>query len=463
MTAADWEFVSTGPNTDPARDSTSEGGIFGGAGRTLRPSFSLGGSGSGRGSGSGGLDRADGEPAGQRQSAASTDKKLEQEENGDTTPAVLPGHARAWFSLPADGVLDSFLLLQYLRSVLCADGLMKILHCANEQQQRPARVESPPLPPPQSPEAGKKRQQPQQQRQLHQLSPPPKIDVSFKGGRGHRRRSTGTSPLAHAYSHSDIGGASGAASVGGGRGRSVGADGEQTSTAAKAVVAAAVGKAMFLAVTNTESRRHSGGSGRTTRRVSGRRITTERSGHDLEVRDGSDSSTRGGSTSVGGSEPSSSVVKSITTKAPQEKSNSEVAVAAEAKAGEQILMTDKPDRQGQAAGRVEEGEDTDRTSLQEGVLRERGGVDSACDKSGHETLETDRIEDVEIDQADMNFVYSSWQPRVPRSDPAAKRTATAARKVRAEAVLNWHELYLSSYKKRSYAVGFCSCERGGMW
>ena len=35
--------------------------------------------------------------------------------------SALPGHARAWFSLPADGVLDSYLLLMYLRQVLCAD------------------------------------------------------------------------------------------------------------------------------------------------------------------------------------------------------------------------------------------------------------------------------------------------------------------------------------------------------
>ena len=426
MTAADWEFVSTGPNADPARASTSEGGIFGGAGRTLRPSFSLGGSVSGGGD----IDRAKSEQAGQQQSTATTDENMTKEDEEDTTPAALPGHARAWFSLPADGVLDSFLLLQYLRSVLCADGLMKILHCANEQQQRSAGVQSPPLPPPPpSPEADK-RQQPQQPRQLHQLNPPPKIDVSFKG-MGHRRRSTGTSPLARAYSHGGLGGASGAASVGGGRGGSSGSEGDQTSAAAKAVVAAAVDEAMILAGTNADPRRHSGGSGRTSRRASiGRPVSMERSGNDLDAPDGSESgsgvggSVRGGSTSAEDSKPSSSVVEAIAAKDPAEESSGKAAItAADATAGEQGSAADKPDRKGQAAlGTEETKEESGRTSLQGAAQRGWKGVDPA----GNEPW----IEDVEIDQADLNFVYSSWQPGVPRSDPAAKRTAAAARKVR---------------------------------
>lgn len=432
MTAADWEFVSTGPNADPARNSTSEGGIFGGAGRTVRPSFSLGGSGSL--SGSGDIDRAASEPANQQQSTAAIDKKMKQEEDEDT-PGVLPGHARAWFSLPADGVLDSFLLLQYLRSVLCADGLMKILHCANEQQQRPAGAHSPPLPPPRSPEASSQRQQQQQQqRQLHQLNPPPKIDVSFKGTMGHRRRSTGTSPLAHAYSHGGLGGTSGAASVGGGRGGSSGAEGEQTSAAAAAVVAAAVDEAEAIVLAGTKDpRRHSGGSGRTNRRAStGRPITTGRHSNALEARGGSSESAHSGSTNAGDSEPSSSLVESINPTAQAEESNGEVATVAEAKASEQRSAADEPDRSGHVASGTEEGEDADRRSSKEGVQKEgEDVVASSGDKPAATTLEEKYwIEDVEIDQADLNFVYS-WQPGVPRSDPAAKRTAAAARKVRA--------------------------------
>lgn len=442
MTAADWEFVSTGPNADPAGDSTSQGGIFGGAGRTVRPSFSLGGG----VSGSSDIDRAEikqadqqRSPAGGRvsngggSSGAATSNTFEQEENEDTTPAVLPGHARAWFSLPPDGVLDSFLLLQYLRSVLCADGLMKILHCANEQQQRSVGVQSPPVSPPQPLEAGKQRQQQpqkQQQRQLHQLSPPPKIDVSFKAP-GHRRRSTGTSPLARAYSHGGLGGASGAASVGGGRGGNASAEGEQTSAVAEAVVAAAMDEAMILAGTNADLRRRSGGSGSTGRRAStGIAVTPERAGNDVDARGGGGSggSAGGISTSAGGGHPSSSVVETISAKAPECSTGEIAAAVAKGKASELRSAAEEPDRQGHAALGTQEGEGTDKT-LQEGVKREGGGVDSGGDTPGATTPEKDLVEDVEIDQADLNFVFSSWQPGVPRSDPAAKRTAAAARKV----------------------------------
>lgn len=41
------------------------------------------------------------------------------------------------------------------------------------------------------------------------------------------------------------------------------------------------------------------------------------------------------------------------------------------------------------------------------------------------------VEEVVIDPLDLNFVYSSWQPPgVHWTDPAAKRTAAAAEKVR---------------------------------
>ncbi|CAN0522190.1 unnamed protein product, partial [Ectocarpus sp. 12 AP-2014] len=252
VTAADWEFVRTGPNADPARDSggVSRGGVIG---REVQQATS-------RGSGSGGEEfvarAADGQTQQERSHSdssgvgvgvggsrsskgsftAATTKvhKEDRVSKEGAAPASLPGHDRAWFSLPAGGVLDTFLLLQYLRSVLCADGLMKILHSATNESQ-----------PPQSPQL----EQPRQQSQL--IPPPPHLDVSLKR-RGHRRRSTGSSPLARAYSQGAPGSASGSSSVGGGRAGGdswdgAATEGRGTSAAAEAVVTAAVHEAITLA------------------------------------------------------------------------------------------------------------------------------------------------------------------------------------------------------------------------
>ncbi|CAN0137147.1 unnamed protein product, partial [Scytosiphon promiscuus] len=234
VTAADWDFVRTGPNADPARhtQSSSKGGMFGSVGRTAaQPSIPLlrGGSGD-----SGAAGRASqGEIGGRQQSLSGSagdvsrgssgstrvstkakgegeEEEEEQERNKGFSSDGLPGHARAWFSLPADGVLDSYLLLQYLRSVLSADGLMKILHSAatdqqQQQQQQQQQAAGTDAQKPQSP------QTPDQPRQPRQPGSPDKeglgpfqsqlqIDVSFKGGKGHRRRATDSSPLARAYS-----------------------------------------------------------------------------------------------------------------------------------------------------------------------------------------------------------------------------------------------------------------------
>lgn len=121
----------------------------------------------------------------------------------------LPGHGRAWFSIPkqGEGLLDTYLLLMYLRQVLCADGLMHVLH-KQEHYPTPSSRPSP---------TGSSRSPPQQQQRLPpgeggwvdsqqhmphsapvsaSLQAPPKLDITKV--RGHRRRSTGSSPMARA-------------------------------------------------------------------------------------------------------------------------------------------------------------------------------------------------------------------------------------------------------------------------
>ncbi len=466
--------MRTGPNADPATGSgsggTSEGGIFGGGGGgggTVPPSLSLGGRGgvdddrahegevdrrqsrSRGGSGSGGSAHA-----------AGSGKEREDDEDVAAAAAAAPGrpgHSRAWFSLPADGVLDSFLLIQYLRSVLCADGLMKVLHCATEQQQqqqqqqqRPAGSQSPPPPPPpslsqlhSSPELDK------QPRRLPQLSQPPPLDVSFKG-RGHRRRLTDNSPLARAYSQGGGGGpgsASGASSTGGRRRGNRGGAGEHTSAAAAAVVEAAVGEAMLLAGTSAGPRRHSGGGGRAGQHSSpGRAGTAACSGNDADVTGVSLRSMRGSSTDEGESDRSScsaatAAGTTVLVKAPEARPSKEVRLFAAAAAAAAAKAMEKEGKDSAAAAAAaagkEGGEDKDATNARRGERDEEGGSSGGGggggggETSGGVSPGGGLIEEA-IDPLDLSFVYSnsSWQPAgVHRSDPAAKRTATAAREV----------------------------------
>lgn len=377
-------------------------------------------------------------------------------------PAALPGHNRAWFSLPADGVLDTFLLLQYLRSVLCADGLMKVLHSATNESQQP-----------QSPQL----EQPRQQSQL--IPPPPRLDVSFKG-RGHRRRSTGSSPLARAYSQG--GSASGSASVGGGRAGGGSWDGaaesSETSAAAEAVVTAVVHEGITLAggvavpsggndsgqgsrggdaVGGLYDRADSCSSGK--RRASvgvtamaaaaaaaaGGPTAMMRSVDDLDVSGKSERKARGG-LGEGGSklEYSSSSSGSSAVAKPHDEAR---AVTAEAAAAAAIAAAaavaaakvkeagrPSPDEQGGVALGMRENKVWSKADLERsgsgGGRREDG---TGGNKAGATGPDEGLVEDVEVDPNDLTFVYSSRQATtgVRRGDPATKRTAEAARKVRA--------------------------------
>lgn len=66
--------------------------------------------------------------------------------------------------------------------------------------------------------------QPQQQNR-GQMQPPPKLDVGINRGKGHRRRSTGSLPLAQAFGQGPLGTPHGSSSVGGGRGKGKGSEG----------------------------------------------------------------------------------------------------------------------------------------------------------------------------------------------------------------------------------------------
>ena len=227
MTPADIEFIRTGPNEmlpEPARENNvgspkmGSGGCFHGR----KPSFSsvvsdrsLGDARFAKAFGSSG-DRRD---SGQTRSEESAAPAGEEKE-------ALPGHARAWFTLPGDSVVDSYLLLMYLRQVLCADDLMHVLHCAAERSlQQPKQQQQ------QQQQQSKQQQQQQQQSKQQEkhskysppgkgdVKPPPPIEIVPKGGR-HRRRSTASSSDALASALGTIhGDSSGAASVGGGRRR----------------------------------------------------------------------------------------------------------------------------------------------------------------------------------------------------------------------------------------------------
>lgn len=208
VTPADIEFVRTGPNEMPelAKESGMSSPKIGSSGSRhgRKPSFSsvasdrsLGdsrfvrafGSGSGSGGGESGA-RVEGS-----YSAA-----------GD----ALPGHARAWFALSGDSVVDSYLLLMYLRQVLCADDLMHVLHCVPDRSPQQQQHQHQP-------------HSPQEKHNIHSppgksgVQPPPQIDVGAKGR--HRRRLTASSTEVLAAAFGPIDDISGAASVGGGRRR----------------------------------------------------------------------------------------------------------------------------------------------------------------------------------------------------------------------------------------------------
>lgn len=445
--------MTTGPNADPARDSSTpvDGEGDGRVGRIAQPSrIPPGGSSSSSGNdnivaraaeGNADQQRLESGESGNGATTTTTTTGNTEEDKGEgSVPAPLPGHARAWFSLPADGVLDSFLLLQYLRSVLCADGLMKVLHCAAEQQQRPAGLHSPPPPPSshaQSPDPDHRRQP--------QLQPPP-LDVSFNS-RGYQRRSTSYSPLARSYSHGSPSSASGAASVGGGTRGSSGVGGEQTSVAAAAVVAAAVGEALVLVGTPAVSHRHS--SGGISRRatfgaIPGTAIATARSINDLDLSGRSTSTVRGILADEGEVEPSPMASATSPTKASEAGSNDKARVFATtatvlAKAKEEGQTAYEPGRQ-RAVGSSMKRDDGNNLTYAHGQAGT--GVDGGGERSGA-TADPELVEDVDIDQADLNFVYSSWQATVPRSDPAAKRTVSAARKVLAYVIVvsKWHDTH----------------------
>lgn len=123
----------------------------------------------------------------------------------------LPGHGRAWFSIPkqGDGMLDSYLLLGYLRQVLTADGLMHILNCHSMEQQS-STLPSPPRmahPAKAKPRQDRPKQQPtSSSQQPYPRMPPgfaaaqnPPLKVDTRGNyTRQRRKSTGSSPMAHA-------------------------------------------------------------------------------------------------------------------------------------------------------------------------------------------------------------------------------------------------------------------------
>ncbi|CAB1116053.1 unnamed protein product [Ectocarpus sp. CCAP 1310/34] len=481
VTAEDWEFVRTGPNADPARDSggVSRGGLIG---RVVQEAIS-------RGSGSGGEDfvaRAADEQTQQETShsdsggggggggsrsskgsfTAATTRVRKEDRGGKegAAPASLPGHDRAWFSLPAGGVLDTFLLLQYLRSVLCADGLMKILHSATNESQ-----------PPQSPQL----EQPRQQSQL--IPPPPRLDISFKG-RGHRRRSTGSSPLARAYSQGGPGSASGSASVGGGRAGGdswdgAAAEGRETSAAAEAVVTAAVHEAITLAggvavpsggndsghgppgvdavgglydragsSSSSGTRRASAGVGAMAAAATtaagarpGGPAARMRSVDDLDSSGKSERKARSGLPEGGSKlEYSSSSSSSFAVAKPHDEARAVTAGAAAAAAAAIAAAKVKeagrpsPGEQGSVALEETKGKDGKKANLERSGSGEGKREDGAGGSmAGATRPDEGLVEDVEVDPNDLNFVYSSRQATtgVRRGDPAAKRTAEAARKV----------------------------------
>lgn len=201
VTTADIDFVRTGSNEEPERaregNISPENSLGGGLTHGRIPSFASGTS----------TDRFLGDsrhgPAFGGVSGGGADSAAEKA--GEKEKTALPGHLRAWFSLPGDGVVDSYLLLMYLRKVLCADGLMNVLRCATDkqppkqQQQQPVQVQAQSL----------------QTKAVGNVAPPPEIDVSLN--RGHRRRSTTSSTETLANSFGVVGGTPGASSVGGGR------------------------------------------------------------------------------------------------------------------------------------------------------------------------------------------------------------------------------------------------------
>lgn len=129
-TAADIEFVRTAPNADPVQE-----------GKNFTPPNNKY---KGPDGGIGGVSASGDHFPSPEQSGEKSDhdgktgERTEEEEE-----RILPGHARAWFSLPGDGVIDSYLLLMYLRQVLLADSLMRVLHCAAPQRQ-PIPMQQPP-------------------------------------------------------------------------------------------------------------------------------------------------------------------------------------------------------------------------------------------------------------------------------------------------------------------------------
>lgn len=222
LVAADIDFVRTSKNTAIKRDSGSPKGNGGGGGNCTGtpPFFSHVGSlpSPGHFATARALPVSDGITRGEALEHQTMNAQLY------SPPAPrLPGYARAWFSIPEQGkgLLDPYLLLSYLRQVMKADELMHVLNCAPEQQPRPSPTQRP----------HKKQQhgeaqhshvpQPVPRKPGQTLTPPPQLDVSFKGN---RRKSAGSSPIARAvaYVRGGGGGGGGGSNSGGGGGGSGG-------------------------------------------------------------------------------------------------------------------------------------------------------------------------------------------------------------------------------------------------
>lgn len=205
VTPADIDFVRTGPNEMPelAKESGMSSPKIGSSSSRhgRKPSFSS--VASDRSLGDSRFVRAFGSGSG----SGGGDSGAKVEGSYSAAGDALPGHARAWFALSGDTVVDSYLLLMYLRQVLCADDLMHVLHCAPERS-------------PQQPQQQQQQQSPQEKHNIHSppgksgVQTPPQIDVGPKGR--HRRRSTASSTEVLAAAFGPIGDISGAASVGGG-------------------------------------------------------------------------------------------------------------------------------------------------------------------------------------------------------------------------------------------------------
>lgn len=214
VTPADIEFVRTGPNEmpEPAKESGMGSPKIGSSGSRhgRKPSFSS--VASDRSLGDSRFVRAFG--SGSRSGSGGGDSCARVEGSSSAAGDALPGHARAWFALSGDSFVDSYLLLMYLRQVLCADDLMHVLHCAPERS--PQRQH-------QTQQEQQQPQSPQEKHNIHSppgksgVQPPPQIDVGPKGR--HRRRSTASSTEVHAAAFGPIGDIPGPASVGGGRRR----------------------------------------------------------------------------------------------------------------------------------------------------------------------------------------------------------------------------------------------------